>query len=385
MISIRDSRGHGRPEIRMTRRAGRGKIVAMAAPFIPGLQLAGEYFTSVVRPVLDRAYPGLAYSAALLGWGSEVLGFDSQRSTDHNWGPRLQVFLAAGGGPSSGEIDAMLASELPATFRGHRTVFPGTQDPSGTARHWVEVAPLASWLKGELGFDPTRPVRLLDWLATPTQRLAEVTAGAVFHDGTGELNRARSRLAWYPHDVWLYVLACQWQRIGQEEAFPGRCAESGDELGSAIVTARLARDLMRLCLLMARRYPPYSKWLGTALARLPDGADIALALSRAVSAADWQTRERHLCRAYEIAAALHNRLGLTGHVDPRTRPYYERPYQVIDAGRFAAALREAITDPRIQRLPGAGAADQFIDSTDALGDLQLLRAAVTAAIRAKPA
>jgi hypothetical protein len=338
-----------------------------------------------VRPVLDRAYPGLAYSAALLGWGSEVLGFDSQRSTDHNWGPRLQVFLAAGGGPSSGEIDAMLASELPATFQGHRTAFPDTQDPSGTARHWVEVAPLGSWLTGELGFDPTRPVRLLDWLAAPTQRLAEVTAGAVFHDGTGELNRARSRLAWYPHDVWLYVLACQWQRIGQEEAFPGRCAESGDELGSAIVTARLARDLMRLCLLMARRYPPYSKWLGTALARLPDGADIALALSRAVSAADWQTRERHLGHAYEIAAALHNRLGLTGHVDPQTRPYYERPYQVIDAGRFAAALCEAITDPQIQRLPGAGAVDQFIDSTDALGDLQLLRAAVTAAIRAKPA
>ncbi|HWD74857.1 MAG TPA: DUF4037 domain-containing protein, partial [Solirubrobacteraceae bacterium] len=47
----------------------------------------------------------------------------------------------------------------------------------------------------------------------------------------------------------------------------GRCAEAGDELGSAVVTARLARDLMRLCLLMRRRYPPYSKWLGTAFAR----------------------------------------------------------------------------------------------------------------------
>jgi Domain of unknown function (DUF4037) len=372
-------------DIQMTRRPGRGKIVAMAAPFIPGLQLAGEYFTDVVRPLLDRAYPGLAYSAALLGWGSEVLGFDSQRSTDHNWGPRLQVFLAAGGGPSSGEIGAMLAGELPAAFRGYRTVFPDTQDPGGTARHWVEVAPLASWLNDELGFDPTQPVTLLDWLATPTQRLAEVTAGAVFHDGPGELNRARGRLAWYPHDVWLYVLACQWQRIGQEEAFPGRCAESGDELGSAIVTARLARDLMRLCLLMARRYPPYSKWLGAALARILDGADIALALSRAVSAADWRTREQHLCHAYEIAATLHNRLGLTGHVDPHTRPYYERPYQVIDAGRFAAALREAIADPQIRRLQGVGAVDQFIDSTDALGDIPFLRAAVAAAIQAGPA
>jgi hypothetical protein len=369
----------------MTRVGGPGKIVAMAAPFIPGLQLAGEYFTDVVRPVLDQAYPGLGYSAALLGWGSEVLGFDSQRSTDHNWGPRLQVFLADAGGHGSAEIGALLARQLPATFRGYRTVFPDSQDPGGAARHWVEVVPLRSWLNGELGFDPTRPVSLLDWLATPMQRLAEVTAGAVFHDGLGELNRARDRLAWYPHDVWLYVLACQWQRIGQEEAFPGRCAEADDELGSAIVAARLARDVMRLCLLMARRYPPYSKWLGTAFARLPGAEDIRLTLTRAVSATDWRTREQHLCRTYEIAATLHNNLGVTRPVDPRTRPYHERPYHVIDAGRFAAALWQAIADPQVQRLPGVGAVDQFIDSTDALGDIQLLRATVGAAIQTGPA
>jgi hypothetical protein len=367
----------------MTWWAGRGRIAGMAAPFIPGLQLAREYYTEVVGPLLDQAYPGLAYSAALLGWGSEVLGFDSQRSTDHNWGPRLQVFLAAGSVPSSGEVAALLARQLPAAFRGHRTVFPDSADPAGTARHWVTVAPLRSWLEGQLGFDPTRPVGLLDWLATPTQRLAEVTAGAVFHDPPGELTQARARLAWYPRDVWLYVLACQWQRISQEEAFPGRCSEAGDELGSVIVTARLARDLIRLCLLMARRYPPYSKWLGTAFGQLPDAAAIAPALSRAVCAADWQTRERYLCQAYEVAAALHNQLGLTRPVEPRTRPFYDRPYQVLDAGRFTTALREAIADPRIRQLRTIGASDQFIDSTDALGDIELLRAATGAVIQPK--
>jgi Domain of unknown function (DUF4037) len=249
------------------------------------------------------------------------------------------------------------------------------------ARHWVEVTRLRSWLDGQLGFDPAQPVGLLDWLATPTQRLAEVTAGAVFHDGLGELTQARARLAWYPRDVWLYVLACQWQRIAQEEAFPGRCSEAGDTLGSAIVTARLARDLMRLCLLMARRYPPYSKWLGTAFAQLPQAADIAPALTGAVSASDWQAREQHLCRACEMAATLHNQLRLTRPVKPQTRPFHDRPYQVLDAGRFTTALREAITDPRIRRLQAIGAIDQFIDSTDALGNIQLLRATITAAIR----
>ncbi len=40
---------------------------------------------------------------------------------------------------------------------------------------------------------------------------------------------------------------------------------------------------------------------------------------------------------------------------------------------FAAALREAITDPRLRHLPLTGAVDQFTDSTDALGRLGFLR------------
>jgi hypothetical protein len=365
----------------MTGRAERGKIAGMTTPFIPGLRLAGEYYAEVVRPLLEEGYPCLAHSAALLGWGSEVLGFDSPRSTDHNWGPRLQVFLAADAGADADEITGMLAQRLPATFRGHPTVFPSSQDPLGAARHWVEVTRLRSWLEGQLGFDPTRPVALLDWLAAPTQRLAEVTAGAVFHDGLGELTEARARLAWYPPDVWRYVLACQWRRVAQEEAFPGRCAEAGDELGSVIVTGRLVRDLMRLCLLMGRRYPPYSKWLGKAFARLPAAAGIGRSLTGALSATGWPAREQHLCDAYEAAAALHNRLGLTRPVEAQTRPFYERPYRVLGADRFAAALREAITDPQVRELPAMGAVDQFIDNTDALSDIKLLRETAASAIR----
>ena len=107
-----------------------------------------------------------------------------------------------------------------------------------------------------------------DWLAAPQQLLLEVTAGAVFHDGLEELGAVRETLAWYPDDVWLWLLACQWRRLDQEEPFVGRTAEVGDELGSRILAARLARDLMRLCFLLERRYAPYSKWLGSAFARL---------------------------------------------------------------------------------------------------------------------
>ena len=195
-----------------------------------------------------------------------------------------------------------------------------------------------------------------------------------FHDGPGGLTRARTALSWYPLDVWRYVLSCQWSRIAEEEAFAGRCAEAGDELGSAVVTARLARELMRLWLLMHRRYPPYSKWLGSAFAQVPGGAGLGRHLAAALAAAGWPARERELVRAYRIAAEAHNGLGLTEPLDPGTRPYYDRPYQVLDAGRFAAALTAAITDPLVRRLGPAGTADQVLDSTPALGDLRYARA-----------
>ena len=356
----------------------------MAPTFISGIQLAREFYADVVSPLLAKRFPGLEHAAALAGPGSEILGYDSERSTDHDWGPRLQLFVAD---DDAEPVAAMLATGLPDVFRGYPVAFPVTREPGGPARHRVEVARLGPWLTGQLGFDPRREITLLDWLATPAQRLAEVTGGEVFHDDLGELTRARDRLAWYPHDVWLYLLACQWQRVGQEEAFPGRCAEAGDELGSVVVTARLARDLMRLCLLMRRRYPPYSKWLGTAVARLPGAEGLSASLSTAITSADWSTRERHLCDAYETVAALHNRLGLTPPLDTRTRGFYDRPYQVIGADRFTAALREAIADQRIRRLPLTGAIDQFADNTDAAGDLRALRAcakAVTLRERGEP-
>jgi len=135
---------------------------------------------------------------------------------------------------------------------------------------------------------------------------------------------------------------------------------------------------MRLCLLMRRRYPPYSKWLGTAFARLPEAAALAPSLTAAVAATRWADRQRHLARACEAAAARHNELGLTPPLDTRTRGFYDRPYQVIDAGRFTEALWQAITGP-VRDLPVTGAVDQFIDSTDALGNAGLLRAAAAAA------
>jgi hypothetical protein len=166
--------------------------------------------------------------------------------------------------------------------------------------------------------------------------------------------------------VWRWLLGGQWARIGQEEAFVGRAAEAGDELGSRLLAARLTRDLMRLCFLLERTYAPYGKWLGSAFARLDAAADVGPSLLAALAADDHPTREAALVGAYEAVARRHSELGLTEYVDPTARRFHGRPFRVIGGDRFAEACLRAVADPELRRLPLVGAVDQWVDSTDVL-------------------
>lgn len=140
----------------------------------------------------------------------------------------------------------------------------------------------------------------------------------------------------------------------------------GDELGSRIVTARIVRDLVRLCFLLERSYAPYSKWLGTAFSRLAAAAELSPNLTAALSADTYADREAALVGAYEQVGHRQNLLALTCSVDPTARRFHDRSYRVIGAGRFAEACIQAITDPGLRRLPLVGSVDQWVDSTDVL-------------------
>lgn len=121
------------------------------------------------------------------------------------------------------------------------------------------------------------------------------------------------------------MLGCQWRRINQEEAFVGRAAEAGDELGSGVITARLVRDCARLAFLVERRHAPYSKWLMTAMVRwLACGPVLAAMLERAMGATDADARQAALCDAYEYLGTRTNDLGLAPAVDVERRPFHAR-------------------------------------------------------------
>jgi Domain of unknown function (DUF4037) len=329
--------------------------------FVPGVELSRAFYEEVVGPLLARE----EHAAALLGTGSDVLGYDSVRSTDHGWGPRMQLFVDADRVAAVREaIDALLPDE----FHGWPTRY-GWDEVA--VSHHVDVAPLGKWLEGRLGFDPRSGISTRHWLATPQQILLELTSGGVFHDPGGHLAAVRAALAWYPDDVWLWLLACQWRRLDQEEAFVGRTAEAGDELGSRVVASRLVRDCMRLGFLLERRYAPYCKWLGTAFAQLDSAAALQSLLLDVLSAESYERREDALAAVVEELARLHNASGVTRPAATTVRLYYTRPFRVLGSARFVDACLERVSDPWLKSLPLVGAIDQYVDSVDVLSDLRV--------------
>ncbi|HKQ74527.1 MAG TPA: DUF4037 domain-containing protein [Blastocatellia bacterium] len=350
--------------------------------FIPGLELAGKFYEEAVRPILESDFPGVPYSAALIGSGSEILGFDTVMSTDHHWGPRAMVFLRESDYERHAyAIADSLRQKLPVSFLGYSTNYsePDPHDnnvqhlqevENGPVNHRVEFHTVRGYFLDYLGFDLDHELEPPDWLSFPEQKLRTITAGAVYHDEIG-LQEARDRFKYYPRDVWLYLMACGWNRIGEEEHLMGRAGMVGDDLGSALISSRLVRDLMRLCFLMEEQYAPYPKWFGTAFTQLNCAKALSSSLRRAQFAETWTERERGLVESYQMVASMQNALEITEPLPTEVRDFFGRPFKVIALHGFAEALRARITHPKIQRIANRrliGGIDMISDNTDILSD-----------------
>ncbi|MGH3661361.1 MAG: hypothetical protein ACRDTQ_05835 [Micromonosporaceae bacterium] len=101
-------------------------------------------------------------------------------------------------------------------------------------------------------------------------------------------------------------------------------------------------------------------------------------------ATHWPEREAALVRAYGWVAERHNELALTDPLDPRPRPYFDRPYLTIEGGRYAEALRARIDDPWLRALPSHGGVDQWVDSTEILTNPRRARPVMAALLRQTP-
>ena len=336
--------------------------------FLKGMELCENFFADCAKTVIETHFPGMAYSAGLIGYGSDVLGYDDAVSTDHMWGPRFYLFVSEQDAARKEDLFRTLSENLPYTYRGYSVNYSepdpndcGVRHPericSGTVHPLLWIQTFDSYLTEQLGVCDLDRISPCEWLAFSEHRLLSLVSGKFFVDGLGCGERI-AKIQYYPPAVRQYLIASNWANIAAEQAFVKRCGDCGDETGSRIICARLCERLMRLCFLYKSVYAPYSKWFGTAFSRLDVDGALKEAIRAALSAEAPEEREAHLVRAQALTAELHNESGVTPPVDFRVEGYFGRDIRVIRAERFAEAASEALRGTALEGVPLIGSMSQ---------------------------
>ena len=351
------------------------------------LDLNRVYYQTCVAEVLATHFPEIAsrHAAALIGWGSEVLGNDDELSHKYGWGPRVALFLSqADHALWSDRVSATLHREIPPVFMGHPTRFTDpalgppqpTDDPNGVLQ--IPIATCERFTDLYLGLSSGElsrlPLPARRWLLIPEAGLLRLTAGEVYHDGVGRLSELREVFRYFPDDVWRYRLAYQWTRLHWDIDLVGLCAHRGDVLSAGATLGESIKRIIGLVFLLNKTYKPgYRKWIHRQFYRLPLlAAEIGPVLEEAMVATDCM-------RAVELLYPVLDRLiAFQTHCAELPAVDYQRP-TTLDRGFFAYDLqpvidgiRKSITGELRDLSFKTGALDQWVTDQDLLmGPAQL--------------
>jgi hypothetical protein len=321
--------------------------------FIKGIELNRGYYFDIVKPLLDKYSSGIQYSAALIGYGSDVMGFDTTTSMDHNWGPRLQIFIN-----DINEVNGLneyFSDNLPYQYKNFSTNF-SKQSYDGTIRmvytnskpinHLIEIDTFENYLANRYKINN---ITNIDWLKFIDQNLIEITSGEVFYDGLDIFIKTRSALKFYPLDICKLRLAVLWNYIWNKEAFIGRSIEIDDFIGLKIHANRIANYLMKILFYLEEKYIPYSKWFGTAFKKLNSYKDTKEPIENVLRCNEPKEIESNLCILYEKVIELHNKNTKLPHLNNKTRNFFNRPYKVIFSENIVEELINSIDDTEIKK------------------------------------
>lgn len=226
-----------------------------------GLDLSRAWFREAVFPELERTLPEALprLAAGLAGEGSDCFGFDDAWSRDHDWGPRLCLWLPDGIEPRLAEAVAGFYDRLPPEYAGY-----------AVPRSRTAVRTAGAFYRALIG-RADAPRTAADWLAIPEPMLAAATNGEVFWDGDGGFSGVRAALlAYYPPDVRLRRLAEAAALAAQTGQYNHpRCLRRGETLAALNAKARFLESAAQLVFLLNGRYRPFYKWTYRAMRELP--------------------------------------------------------------------------------------------------------------------
>lgn len=359
----------------------------MGPTTMKGLELAKHFYFECVRPIIEAQMPEIlnTHAAGLIGYGSDVIGNDDESSRDHEWGPRLIIFLDNTDYPRLAKgLNRVLAHSLPPTFMGFPTRFQ--QDMWGSlvmsaasgGRPHINVTTVQRFLELTTGYRHA-PSTEQEWLLIPEQRLLELTRGEIFYDGMGEITAVRQQLAYFPDSIWKYRLSYALESLGWELGLISMCAKRGDYLSMHLNIAVTVKRVMQLTFLANRTYcPSYAKWLHREFAKLPLVAGEIEGLLKELFAS--KDEAFIMAKLEQALAIIYTQLRSFESLRqlPAEMPKVENRGSItIDSQEIARLILRSLPEPLGQlSIHGApyGAADQWITHEDMLLSPVLMKA-----------
>lgn len=241
---------------------------------ITGLELAKAYWLKVVRPMLEERWPQLQgrIAAGLVGHGSECYGFDDTISRDHDFGPRVCLWLTDDDYAQYGERLQQDYDALPHEFMGFSAPLRSPRASGEGRRDGVFAIP--EFFTAITGY-ASAPAQdhPHEWLMLDEATLAAATNGRIFADPIGVFSHTRQSFALMPDDVRLALMS---RRLGMAaqagQANLPRMLARGDGAAAMLCLTQFVQAVSSFIFLynnpVTVGYLPYYKWQPAALRRL---------------------------------------------------------------------------------------------------------------------
>ncbi|MCG8334988.1 MAG: DUF4037 domain-containing protein, partial [Proteobacteria bacterium] len=326
----------------------------------------------IISPILDEYIPILkkSYCAALIGWGSDVLGNDDELSMDHEWGPRCIIFVPEKLIKEKNYIYNILNTRIPNEYKGYCTRFKTEEFIRIPEKHGnvhIEISTCKDYVEKNLGF--YLPSDDIDWLYIPENKLLEFTRGEIFYDGYNELTQLREFYKYYPEDVWKFRLAFAWQSLGWDIDLIGLCNQRKDILSARHCLSTSLYRLIKIGFLLNKKYSPsYKKWLHREFYKLPNiASEIGTLIEECYVIRDLGEANEIIKKICYDLLEFQNSLKIVPQMHIKENKF-SRGFFDIDFTSIATQIQVSIKG-ELRHLELDGAVDQWITNDDILIDI----------------
>lgn len=216
-----------------------------------GLELGRELSHYVAQDV-ELNLPDISpyICLALVGTGSECLGYDDAVSEDHDFTKRCQLFLPD-------EIYKSYKDKLISYFTNY-------------SQGLVQLESISQFYKRYTLY-PEGPQSPAEYRRIPQDLLCTATNGEVFLDNLGTFTNIRQRLlTYYPEDIRLRKIAYELNQLAQSGQYNlPRMLQRGDTVAAQLALSQFVNHYMLAVHLLNKSYAPFYKWIYRHTCNLP--------------------------------------------------------------------------------------------------------------------